>query len=137
MSKPAPAFNPKFDLKGWADPGALASPRRSVVYDVVSIGSDGLPFVDTLVLPKEAAAAVNFAPANYSVPPNEVTPAWVPVPIDALHDDEELTISQLLPGLVVVRNKNAVVAADQLERAFLPADRVLLQAIARKLGVSV
>lgn len=132
-----PPWNPHRPPKYWFDPAASSSQRRNVVYDLALVtsssgsaiaGPDGKPMLDVLVLKKEEAATVNIPPDG----PTE-GPAWEPevqVPLRPLEPGEELFFD--FGGGVAVKNV-ALFAA--LEVGFKNEDRILLKAIARKLGI--
>jgi hypothetical protein len=131
-----PAYDPSRPPKNWFDPGALASPRRTVVYDpVLAIGpqgqiladADGKPMLDILLLSKDEAARVNLWHEQSGHPAPTLPP--VPAPLRPLRANEELIF--LYPQLVVVRDKS--VEADK--GMFTAEDRALLRKIARKLAV--
>lgn len=131
-----PPYDPTKPPKHWFDPSALASPRRTVVYDpVLATGAQGQiladasgkPMLDILLLSKEEAAQVNIW-HEQSGHPSPVLPA-VPMPLRPLRANEELIF--LYPQVVVVRDKS--VETDK--GAFTAEDRALLRQIAKKLGV--
>ena len=132
---------PPWDLsrppKYWFDPAAAGNARRSIIYDNVIAywptgqplrGPDGKPVLDSLLLSRAEAAAVNLPPFLANVPGTEVP--QVPIPLRALDADEELDFD--FGGIIVVRNKKF---ADQKEVGFTIQDREILRAIARKLNV--
>ncbi|MBI4877307.1 MAG: hypothetical protein HY822_21990 [Acidobacteria bacterium] len=132
-----PPFNPNHAPKYWCDPAAKDSTRRTVVYDHALVtnsrgqaiaGPDGKPMLDVLLLPKELAATVNIPPQGTTVPGADA--AEVPMPLSALSPDEELCFQ--FGGVVAVKNVNLFELAKE---GFTGADRILLQAIARKLSV--
>ena len=135
-----PAWDPDRAPKAWADPKALESNRRNVIYDnVVAYAKNGSPLVDAnekpmfdvLVLTKEEAATVNIpakGPTVSNVPGSDVPE--IPPPLRALEPSEELFMAFF--GVVAVRNKDF----QPLEPGFNRNDRSLLQAIGCKLGVS-
>ena len=131
-----PPFNPNRRPKYWFDPTAKDSSRRNVVYDntlVVSEfgkpipGPDGKPMLDLLTLPKMEAATVNIPPEGTNI---EGTDKYEELlPLRDLEPGEELFFQ--FGGLVAVKN---VELFDALKEGFTPADRALIQAIARKVG---
>lgn len=135
--KEPPPWDPQRQPKGWFDPKAQESARRSVVYDhalavaengAPLLGPDGKPFLDLLVLPKGEAATVNLPPYGTNVPGADAP--LVPVPCRALDPDEELFFD--LGGVATVRNLKLY---PRDEQGFTPRDRALLRAMAKKLGV--
>jgi hypothetical protein len=139
--KPAPAWDPARPPKYWLDPNALDAPRRTVVYDsALAINESGhimrdsqdLPQLDVLVLPREIAASVNIPPKGPGAAniPGADQPE-VQMPLRALRSHEELFFR--FGNTIAVRDKNLY---PQTQVGFLHSDRELLQAIARKLGVS-
>ena len=141
---PCPAWNPNQPPKAWFDPKALESTRRNVVYEntlvytedgTIPAGPDGKPMFDVLVLTKEHAATVNIPDKTKgaSTVPGAGRPE-VPVPLRALHPDEEVYF--IFGQTVAVKNKAAF--ADQTSQfSFRPQDRELLRAIGLKLGVPI
>jgi hypothetical protein len=134
-----PAWDPMRPPKYWLDPGAAASPRRTLVYDFVVAtgpegsplaGPDGKPLLDILTLRKELAATVNIPPQATNVPGADVPE--VPCPLRALEPDEELFFD--FGGVVMVKN---VTLYQALEVGFTARDRALLKGVARKLGLEV
>lgn len=139
--KPCPPWNPNLPPKAWFDPKASESTRRNVVYDSTLVYSldgtiqqdaQGRPMLDVLVLTKEQAASVNIPDKTRGAAniPGADRPE-VPVPLRALAADEELFF--LFGQSVAVRNKAAWV---KTQNAFTWEDRLLLKAIAEKLGVA-
>lgn len=133
-----PPWDPKRPPKYWFDPKALESPRRIVIYDnVLAISEngtllvDGRPALDTLVLPKEIAATVNIPPKgpNSTNVPGADQPE-VQMPLRDLQSGEELVWR--FPGVITVQTK---LETEQQSTGWTVSDRMLLQAIARKLGV--
>jgi hypothetical protein len=136
MGEDPPPYDPTKPPKNWFDPSALASPRRTVVYDpVLAVGAqgqiladpNGKPMLDILLLSKEEAARVNIWHDQSGHPSPTLAP--VPMPLRPLRSNEELIF--LYPQVVVVRDKS--VEADK--GTFTAEDRALLRKIARKLGV--
>jgi len=136
----APVFNPNRQPKYWQDPAALASIRRTVVYNQVLavadngaplVGPDGKPMLDLLVLQKEEAATVNIPPKGPGVAnvPGAGAPEVQP-PLRALETNEELDFG--FGSTVYVHNKDYPFDDSG---SFTAADRLLLQSIAKKLGV--
>ena len=132
-----PAFDPRRAPKYWFDPKARESSRRNVVYDFIiamgpgtaaAPGPDGKPMLDVLVLSKEEAATVNIPPNGTNIFGADVPE--VPSPLRALEPGEELFFQ--FGGVVAVKN---VELFDSLKEGFTAADRALMQAIARKLGL--
>lgn len=133
-----PQFDARKAPKYWLDPKAKESPRNSVVYDnvvLVGVGSaavpglDGNPQLDVLVLSKAEAGTVNIPPNATNVPGADVPE--VPMPLRPLEPWAKLEFG--FAGTVHVRNTR-VVESDP-PGAFTTADRDLLWAIARKLGI--
>jgi len=129
---PAPPYNPARDPQYWEDPLAKG---RTMVYSVLAMsGSNptrdehGNPFIEQTVMRSDDAAHVNFPP-DWGERPLEV-----PVPLRPLESYEVLEFSPVLGGGVIVRDTRIPLVADT-PTAFTVADRTLLQAIARKLGV--
>ena len=132
-----PPFDPNQRPKYWFDPTAKDSPRRNVVYDNTLVlsefgrpipGPDGKPMLDLLTLPKTVAATVNIPPEGTNI---EGTDKYEELlPLRDLEPGEELFFQ--FGGLVAVKN---VELFDSLKEGFTPADRALIQAIAKKLGV--
>lgn len=139
--KPCPPWNPNFPPKAWFDPKAVESTRRNVVYDhtlvysldgTILADANGKPMLDVLVLTKEQAALVNIPDKTLGASniPGSDRPE-VPVPLRPPTESEELFF--LFGQTVAVRNK---VAWEQTQNTFTARDRVLLKAIAEKLGVA-
>ena len=119
------------------DPTAKDNPRRTVVYEntvVVSEfgkpipGPDGKPMLDLLTLPKMEAATVNIPPEGTNI--EGADQYEEALPLRALEPGEELFFQ--FGGLVAVKN---VELFDAVREGFTGADRALIQAIAKKLGV--
>lgn len=137
MGEDPPPYDPTKPPKTWFDPSALASPRRTVVYDpVLAIGPQGQiladhsgkPMLDVLLLSKDEAAHVNIWHDQSGQPSPTLPP--VPMPLRPLGSNEELIF--LYPQVVVVRDKS--VEADK--GMFTADDRALLRKIAKKLDVA-
>lgn len=139
--RPCPPWNPSLPPKAWYDPKAAESTRRNVVYDNTLVYSldgtiladdNGKPMLDVLVLTKEQAAVVNIPDKTLGAAniPGSDRPE-VPVPLRPPTDQEELFF--IWGQTVAVRNK---VAWEQTQNTFTARDRVLLKAIAEKLGVA-
>jgi hypothetical protein len=133
----APAFNPNRRPKYWEDPNAANSPLRNVTYPFTiavtdrgmpAVGPDGKPFLETLQLPKMEAATVNIPPDGTNIEGADVYE--VGMPLKPLPSGHELFFQ--FGGLVAV--KDVAAFAEQVE-GFTAADRALIQAIAKKLGV--
>ena len=136
----APAWNPSRQPKYWQDPAALASTRRTVVYNQVLavadngaplVGSDGKPMLDILALQKEEAASVNIPPKGpgiQNVP--GAGEAEVQPPLRGLEKSEVLAFG--FGNTVYVHN---IDYPFDDTGSFRVEDRILLQAIAKKLGV--
>ena len=135
-----PPFTAARPPKFWFDPKAKDSPKRTVVYDqvvpldergVALATPDGKPMLDLLVLNKDEAATVNIPPLGvpYTNVPGAEVPA-VPVPLRPLAPGEELMFD--FGGVVVVKN---TALYPSIEVGFMAADREMLRAIAKKLGV--
>jgi hypothetical protein len=136
----APPYDPSRPLKAWFDPKALENPRRKIVYENVIayaangaplVGPDGKPVLEPLVIDREIAATVNIPPKGPGLPEQPVTGQEVPVPLRPLASNEELFFQ--FGGSVAVRNTDLI---DNMESGFTVRDRVLLRAIADKLGVA-
>jgi hypothetical protein len=134
----APAYNPSRAPKHWLDPKAAASPRRTVVYDLAVQTGDqgqpladkqGKPIIDVLLLPRDEAASVNIWEPGNGLP----APAMprVEPPLREPAAGQEFTF--VFPGIVGVLDRAAAQASANY---FTPADRALLQAIAKKLAVA-
>ena len=90
-------------------------------------GPNGKPMLDLLTLPKLVAATVNIPPEGTNI---EGADAYEELlPLRDLEPGEELFFQ--FGGLVAVKN---VELFDALREGFTPADRALIQAIARKVG---
>ena len=136
----APPWDPKRPPKYWLDPKAIESPRKIVVYDNALAVSEngtllrddqGRPAMEALVLPKEIAATVNIPPKG----PNSVNipgadQPEVQMPLRELRENEEIFFR--FGGVVAVRNKETY---EFTQVGFTFQDRLMLQSIARKLGV--
>lgn len=138
--QPCPPWRPDRPPKGWFDPKAMESTRRNVVYDNTLVygenghiaeDKNGKPMLDVLVLTKEHAATVNIPDKTLGAAniPGSDRPE-VPAPLRPLGPDEELFF--IWGQTVAVRNKRLW---GQTQNTFTWQDRVLLQAIADKLGV--
>jgi len=90
-------------------------------------GPDGKPMLDLMTLPKMEAAAVNIPPEGTNIEGADTYEALLP--LRNLEPGEELFFQ--FGGVVAVKN---VELFDALKEGFTPADRALIQAIARKLG---
>ena len=132
-----PPFDPNKRPKYWFDPTAKDSPRRNVVYDNVLVvsefgkpipGPDGKPMLELMTLPKVEAATVNIPPEGTNIEGAGECEALLP--LRNLEPGEELFFQ--FGGLVAVKN---VELFDALREGFTVADRALIQAIAKKLGV--
>lgn len=133
-----PPFDARRAPKYWRDPSAMLQPRNNVVYSnvlwvsergIAVPGTEGRPQLDVLVLSKAEAATVNIPPSGSAVEGAEVPEVQVP-------------LRDLEPGMQlefgyagVVRVRDTTVAEPYQSGAFTANDRVLLQAIAHKLGV--
>lgn len=136
----APAFNANRQPKYWQDPKAKDSTRRLVVYDQTLavalngdplVGPDGKPMLDLLVLQKDEAATVNIPPKGFGVAnvPGAGVPEVQP-PLRALESNEELGFG--FGNTVYVHNIDYPFDGGG---SFNADDRMLLKAIAKKLGV--
>lgn len=139
--QPCPAWNPNLPPKYWFDPKAPEATRRNVAYDntlvysldgTILADAAGKPMLDILVLPKEQAAAVNIPDKSRGAAniPGADRPE-VPVPLRLPARDEELFF--IFGQTVAVRHK---AAWANTQNTFTAQDRVLLQAIAQKLGIT-
>ena len=140
--QPCPPWDPTRRPKRWADPSAANSTEDFVVYDRVLAtdpkelakgpltGPDGKPYFKSLILPKEIAATVNIPPSVANAPGADAPP-YEP-PCRALEPNEELFFDPLGFGVVMVKNTDLYSVG---ENSFTAQDRVLLRAIAKKLGV--
>ena len=136
----APAWDPNKPVKGWFDPAARTTNKRTMLYDNTLLYDKtgqvipephGVPQVDQLALLKEDAGAVNILPRERMVdygPGSKVAP--IPVPMRALKPNEEFVFT--FGGIVAVRLKDAY---KTTVNAFTIGDRQLLEKIAQKLGV--
>lgn len=141
VGRPAPLWDGTKPPKYWFDPKAMEAPRKLVVYEsVLAISENGTllrdetnqrPQLDMLVLTKEQAATVNIPPKGLAAGhvPGAEKPE-VPMPLRPLRDNEELFFR--FGGTIVVRDKEYYA---QTQVGFTADDRVMLQAIAAKLGV--
>lgn len=138
-----PPFDPTKPVKSWYDPKAATEPRRKLVYDnVLALADNGAPLVDEqgrpytepLLIDREDAARVNIPVKDFSgrIQEAHTIGVEIPVPMRALTQNEELFF-QFGGTVVAVRNKGAV---NDEPTDFTTGDRVLLQAIAAKLGVA-
>ncbi len=139
----APPWNPNRAPKGWFDPKAAQSTRRTIIYEhVLAVnddngkplaGPDGKPFLDILALSREIASTVNIPPKGPGVTnlPGADVPE-IPCPLRPLAEGEELAWD--FGGIVVVRNKELY---ENLEHGFTARDRALLRSIAQKLGITL
>lgn len=132
-----PPFDPNRRPKYWFDPKAKDSQRRNVVYDNVLVvsefgkplpGADGKPMLDVMTLPKMEAATVNIPPQGTNIAGADAYE--VPMPLRTTEPGEEMFFQ--FGGIVAVKN---VELFDALKEGFTAADRELIHAIARKLGV--
>lgn len=131
----APVFEPAYRPKNWFDPAVdVCDPEADVCYDVVRVPvGQTQPRVVRACMPAFEAAAVNIPTGGASTVPDD--PRARPqreVPVRALLGNEALVGT---PFGVQVVNLDLRAARLKTEGAFLPADRALLEAIARKLGV--
>ena len=133
----APVFNPNRQPKYWLDPKAKDSTKRNVVYNQVLaiaengaplVGVDGKPMLDILMLQKDEAATINIPVGAANVLGADV-PA-VPPPLRALESNEELGFG--FGNTVYVHNTDYPFDDTGI---FSASDRLLLKAIAKKLGV--
>lgn len=136
---PCPPWDKTRRPKKWFAPEANDSPEDFVMFEHVLAtdmkvsgralsGPDGNPFTKSLILPKEIAATVNIPPTTANVEGSGV-PEY-PCPVRALEPNEELFFDPGGFGLVAVKNTDLY----QSEAGFTSKDRLLLQAIAKKLG---
>ena len=140
--RPTPPWDGTKPPKYWFDPKASEATRKLVVYEtVLAISDNGTllrdetnnrPQLDMLVLTKEQAATVNIPHkgVNAGNIPGADRPE-VQMPLRALLDYEELFFR--FGGTIVVRDKQYYA---QTQVGFTADDRVMLQAIAAKLGLS-
>ena len=138
----APPYDPTKPVKSWFDPAAASNSKRKLVYDqVVALadngaplaGPDGNPVLEPLLIERDFAAIVNIPVKDFSgrIQEQPIKGVEVPVPLRALGADEELFFG--FGGLVNVRNRKAF---ESIQVGFLHEDRLLLRAIASKLGIS-
>ncbi len=136
----APAFNPNRQPKYWFDPKAKESTKRTILYEQVLavaengdplVGPDGKPMLDLLAVQKDEAATVNIPPKGPGVAniPGAGVPEVQP-PLRALESNEELGFG--FGNTVYVHNIDYPFDDGD---SFTAADRLLLKAIAKKLGV--
>ena len=139
----APAFDPAKPVKSWCDPAAATATRRKLVYDNVIAMADtgrpladanGQPMLEPLMIDKDFAAVVNIPVKDFTgrIPEQAAIGVEIPVPLRPLEKGEELFFG--FGGVVMVRN---IEAFEKIEVGFLHEDRLLLRAIASKLGVSL
>jgi hypothetical protein len=130
----APPFQPAYRPKHWFDPAVdVSDPEADTCYSVAKVTKDG-PRVVQACMPAFEAAAVNIptGEAASGLYDPRARPARE-VPIRPLLANEALVNTPF--GLQIV-NLDRRAARLKTEGAFLPADRTLLEAIARKLGVT-
>jgi hypothetical protein len=137
----APPWNPNKPVKTWFDPEARKTTRRTIIYDsalmyhengALVVDPSGQPVLDTLALLKEEAGQVNMLPDEKMVDYGWGSKvAQIPVPLRKLNSNEELVIT--FGSVVAVRDKSAAIDTPV---HFTTSDRLLLQKIAQKLGVS-
>ncbi|MBL8178353.1 MAG: hypothetical protein JNK48_26995 [Bryobacterales bacterium] len=139
----APPFDPSKPVKSWCDPAAAAATRRKLVYDnVIAMadsglplaGADGKPMLEPLMIDKDFAAVVNIPVKDFTgeIPEQKTIGVEIPVPLRALEEGEELYFG--FGGVVMIRNTKEF---EKIEVGFLHEDRLLLRAIASKLGVTL
>lgn len=139
----APPFDPTKPVKSWCDPAAAAATRRKLVYDnVIAMADTGLPLADAngnpmmepLMIDKDFAAVVNIPVKDFTgrIPEQASTGVEIPVPLRALEAGEELIFG--FGGIVMIRNTKEF---EEIKVGFLHEDRLLLRAIASKLGISL
>jgi hypothetical protein len=140
--KPCPPWNPALRQKHWEDPSAENTGDDFVVYPIVLAtdmkatgaalqGPDGQPYTRQMVLPYEAAITVNIPPVG-SLPSDLAVLPPYPCPIRALESNDQLFFEPVMSTAAV---KNTDLYVSPLENTFTSADRALLRAIAKKLGV--
>lgn len=137
-----PPFDASRPPKAWFDPNAKATGKRFVVYDrVVAYSQSGSPIVsesnqpvtEQLLLPVDEAATVNIPPKGPTVANIKGADVpEVPCPLRPLNADEEIFFS--FPGVVSVRLKGEPQPAK--DGSFTEDDRMILMAIARKVGIA-
>lgn len=130
-----PGWIPNRRPKYWFDPAAERCEEDEVIYDLAyrgNIDAEGKPKLKRLILYKFEAATVNIPPSATNVPGADQPE--IPCPVRALEDGEELAFG--FGGVVEVRNKALYAQATQ-GGDFTEADRALLKAIGKKLGVEV
>jgi len=139
--QPCPPWNPLFPPKYWFDPKAAESTKRNVVYDnslvysldgTILADGNGKPMLDVLVMTKEQAATVNIPDKSKGAAniPGADRPE-VPVPMRVPPPGEELFF--IFGQTVALRVKTEWA---KTQNTFTWEDRVLLKAIAEKLGVA-
>lgn len=131
-----PEFNPAHRPKYWFDTSVdLTDPEADVCYQVPRLGKDGLPRIVQSCMPAWEAARVNIPGGAASTDPNDLRgrPARE-IPVRALAPNEALVFETPF-GMRVIRT-DLRLERERKEGKFLPEDRALLLAIARKLGVA-
>jgi hypothetical protein len=140
--KPCPPWNPAFRQKHWEDPSAKNTGDDFVLYPIVLAtdmkvtgaalrGPDGQPYTRQMVIPYEAAITVNIPPVGSLPSGSAVLPPY-PCPMRPLEPNEQLFFEPVMATPAV---KNTDLYVSNLANTFTAADRTLLQAIAKKLGV--
>ncbi|MFH1110974.1 MAG: hypothetical protein V1790_17515 [Planctomycetota bacterium] len=132
-----PPFDPKRRPKYWSDPDAWKSRSAKVSYPRVIartelglpvVGDDGKPMLELLQIDKAEAISVNIPPDATNVEGAGVPPC--PMPLAEIPEGYELYFKY--GNLPDIRNLAAVARETE---GFTPADRALIQGIAKKLGV--
>ncbi len=135
-----PEFDRSRPPKTWFDPAAEKSTKRTVLYNCVLatdekgypiLDQDGKLYFEPMVLSKQEAATVNLIPGGASNGPG-TDQVPVPIPMRPLEPVEELIRG--FGGIIGVRNTSI---AEEGPTSFTHADRELIRAIARKLGVPI
>lgn len=149
----APPYDENRKIKKWFDPNALVDGLPEVIYpnnimltkEKTWILRNGSPVIRPLVLPAEEAATVNLPPED-PTGATAIQAEWIeiPCPFRDLGPDEIIVVAGQEMGflsgkVLVIRNTKlfAQEMAAQVEEGgkFTAADRALLQAIAKTLGV--
>lgn len=135
-----PPYDPTRDIKSWRDSLAANSPKPRIVYENVlaygddgrtpALDSNGSPYFEPLVLPREIASTVNIPPKDFTGALQEQpgTGREVPCPCRELRLDEVLKVGW--GGNVQVVDVTQTVTATPFEELVLAA----LTRIEAKLG---
>ncbi len=141
--KEAPEWDPTKNVKRWVDPDPQTRSRNVSYTRVLArdernniiADNNGRPLVEPLTVEKSFAMRVNMPSDTFTATQDTGIPLWeYDCPMRDLLPDEILVFTELGRVPVVRNTKLWAVEVEEQSGAFLPRDRELLHAIARKLG---